>query len=74
MLMASSQNSQILKIDPRVTANASVMSRMLNSKELHIANSLRPYQTSKAKWNYLKRVYNQEHSAWLFWLKFKLGE
>lgn len=45
--------------------DAKIMSWILGSIEPHIIFNRRPYKTSKAMWEYLKRIYTQNNSALL---------
>ena len=52
---------------------AKIMSWILGSMEPHIILNLRPYRTSKAMWEYLKRIYTQNNSARRFQLEFEMA-
>ncbi|KAG6656671.1 hypothetical protein CIPAW_04G038600 [Carya illinoinensis] len=49
------------------------MSWILGSIEPHIILNLRPYKTSKAMWEYLKRIYTQNNSDQRFQLEFEMA-
>ncbi|KAF5451731.1 hypothetical protein F2P56_026811 [Juglans regia] len=53
--------------------DAKIISWILGSIEPHIILNLRPYKTSKAMWEYLKRIYTQNNSARRFQLEFEMA-
>ena len=50
------------------------MSWILGSVEPSILLNLRPYKTSREKWEYLKKLYNQSNIARRFQLELELGQ
>lgn len=53
--------------------DARMMTWILGSIDPLIVLNLRPYKTAKAMWDYLQKVYNQDHSARGFQLKYEIA-
>jgi len=53
--------------------DARVMTWILGSIDPLIVLNLRPYKTAKAMWDYLQKVYNQDHSARRFQLEHEIA-
>ncbi|KAH0688728.1 hypothetical protein KY289_016086 [Solanum tuberosum] len=53
--------------------DARVMTWILGSIDPLIVLNLRPYKTSKAMWDYLQKVYNQDNSARRFQLEYEIA-
>ncbi|KAH0642458.1 hypothetical protein KY290_035283 [Solanum tuberosum] len=53
--------------------DARVMTWILGSIDPLIVLNLRPYKTAKAMWDYLRKVYNQDHSARHFQLEHEIA-
>lgn len=49
------------------------MTWILGSIDPFIVLNLKPYKTTKAMWDYLQKVYNQDHSARRFQLEHEIA-
>jgi len=61
------------KLDQWKVKDARVMTWLLGSIDPLIVLNLRPYKTAKAMWDYLQKVYNQDHSARRFQLEHEIA-
>ncbi|KAG6493232.1 hypothetical protein ZIOFF_048209 [Zingiber officinale] len=55
------------------TKDARIISWLLGSIEAHMVNNLRPFNTVKEMWDYLKRIYHQDNTARRFQLELEIG-
>ncbi|KAG6495050.1 hypothetical protein ZIOFF_042841 [Zingiber officinale] len=55
------------------TKDARIISWLLGSIEAHMVNNLRPFNTAKEMWDYLKRIYHQDNTARGFQLELEIG-
>ncbi|XP_042462987.1 protein GLUTELIN PRECURSOR ACCUMULATION 3-like isoform X2 [Zingiber officinale] len=55
------------------TKDARIISWLLGSIEAHMVNNLRPFNTAKEMWDYLKRIYHQDNTARRFQLELEIG-
>ncbi|KAG6470074.1 hypothetical protein ZIOFF_071126 [Zingiber officinale] len=55
------------------TKDARIISWLLGSIEAHMVNNLRPFNTTKEMWDYLKRIYHQDNIARRFQLELEIG-
>ncbi|KAG6501099.1 hypothetical protein ZIOFF_040967 [Zingiber officinale] len=55
------------------TKDARIISWLLGSIEAHMVNNLRPFNTTKEMWDYLKRIYHQDNTAKRFQLELEIG-
>lgn len=61
-----------IKAVERKIKNARAKSWLLQTINPSILVNLRPYKTTKAMWNYVKKVYDQNSSAKRFQLKYEI--
>jgi len=54
------------------TKDAQLMTWILSSVEPHFILNLRPYNTAKDMWDYLKKVYHQANAARRFQLEYEM--
>ncbi|KAG6535678.1 hypothetical protein ZIOFF_000701 [Zingiber officinale] len=55
------------------TKDARIISWLLGSIEAHMVNNIRPLNTAKEMWDYLKRIYHQDNTARRFQLELEIG-
>lgn len=54
--------------------DAKIMTLILRFVDQHYFLNLRPYQTTKGMWNYLKKIYNKDNAARKYQLEFDISE
>jgi len=54
--------------------DAHIISWVLGSMEPSMLLNLKPYNSSREMWDYLKNIYNQSNTIWRFQLELELGQ
>ena len=70
---SSSKPTTMAELAAWETQDAQIISWLLGSIEPLMVNNLRSFSTAKDMWDYLKHIFNQDHSAKRFQLELDIA-